>query len=323
MKKINSNPNSILMVLVFLICIPFVGQTQTMIATSGSLNLENSHHIMSGISLRQELPGVLSLDISRIGGKIGMESLRMSSSSFRITPWTWRTSRVRPWIAGGICYSTLTPPDLAPDVGDKQPAPEVFDSRKSGITIPIGVGMDFCISDRLNTSISATTFLGNTDVFRHTQEEIETKTARTDAVIAVLQVGLAFKIVKSITKKKAQINYLEEDTSPFLGPLSPVLFVDMRGGVVTEDEWNHLFPSLGDPDTYAIDHQVVVAQYSKADYQKMADASQNKIEMYEKEAVEQVNASILYHMLHDNQNEKTTNKKLNKKQNKKTEKEDK
>jgi hypothetical protein len=162
MKKINSTLSSLLMLLVFIICIPFTGQLQTVSATSGSISFENSNHVVNGISLSQDVTDFLSVGI------------------------------------------------------------------------------------KMKNSIN---------------QEI------------------------------------------------PVLFVDTKGSVVSEEEWNNIFPALGDPDTYVVDHEVIVAQYSKADYKKMIKASEKKIEMYEKDALESVNASILYHMLHDKKHDKKSNKK--------------
>ena len=176
------------MLLVFIICIPFTGQFQTLSATSGSINFENSNHVLNGISLSQDVTDFLSVGIERIGGQSEIGSLRMTSSSLRLFPRNLNTSAVRPWIGAGVCYSALTPGlALTPDFADKS--------------------------------------------------------------------------------------------------------------------------SKSDPNNYAIDHAIIISEYSKADYKKMIKASEKNIEMYEKGAVERVNASILYHMLHDKKQDKESQKK--------------
>ena len=69
MKKINSTLSSLLMLLVFIISIPFTGQLQTVSATSGSIHFENSNHVVNGISLSKDVTGFLSVGIERIGGQ--------------------------------------------------------------------------------------------------------------------------------------------------------------------------------------------------------------------------------------------------------------
>jgi hypothetical protein len=108
------------------------------------------------------------------------------------------------------------------------------------------------------------------------------------------------------SRTELNYNYAEEMKNSIYQEI-PVLFVDTKGSVVSEEEWNNLFPALGDPDTYVIDHEVIVAQYSKSDYKKMIKASEKKTEMYEKNAVERVNASILNHMLHDKKHDNKSN----------------
>jgi hypothetical protein len=121
---------------------------------------------------------------------------------------------------------------------------------------------------------------------------------------------LAFRIIKTIKRNKIESNYNDEEK--MWNPndqFAPVLFVNTKGSVVSEDEWNHIFPALGDPNNFAIDHAIIISEYSKADYKKMIKASEKNIEMYEKGAVERVNASILYHMLHDKKQDNESQKK--------------
>jgi hypothetical protein len=311
MKKINSTLSSLLMLLVFINCIPFTGQSQTLSATSGSINFENSNHLMNGISLSQDVTGFLSVGIDRIGGQSEMGSLRMTSSSLRFSPWNFNTSAVRPWIGAGVCYSALTPGiALTSDLADKSSKSDLDLNKQTGITIPISAGLDLQLSDRFNTSVSVSTHMGKPSTFDDPQRAYEAKAASTDAIITALQVGLAFKIITTAMKSRTELNYkYAEEMKDSINQEIPVLFVDTKGSVVSEEEWNNIFPALGDPDTYVIDHEVIVAQYSKADYKKMIKASEKKIEMYEKDAVESVNASILYHMLHDKKHDKKSKKK--------------
>ena len=279
-----------------------MGQSQTLSVTSGFLNFENSNHVIRGISLRQDVTSFLSLGIERIGGQYGEGTLKMTSTSLRYSPWNLKAPSVQPWLSGGVCYRSLTP-ELAvtPDLTDNNSKLDVGLSQQIGMTIPITAGIDFHLSDRFNSSIAVTTHMGKSGRLEEPQRTYHAKTARTDAVITVLQVGLAFNIIKAARKKHANTIHLNElKRKDSIEPLNPVLYVNTRGGVVTEHEWNNIFPSLGDPSTYAIDHEIIVSQYSIADYKKMKEASENKIMMYEKEAVERINASILNHMSHDN-----------------------
>ena len=299
------------MLLVFSICIPFTGQSQTLSATSGSINFENSNHVMNGISLSQDLAGFLSLGIDRMGGQSEMGSLRMTSTSLRFSPLNLNTSAVRPWIGAGVCYSSLTP-ELAStaDFADKSSKSDLDLDKQTGITIPISAGLDLQLSDRFNTSFSVSNHMGKPSTFDDPQGVYESKRASTDAVITAFQVGLAFKIIKTATRNRAESNYkYAEEMKKYIDQEIPVLFVDTKGSVVTEEEWNNIFPALGDPNTYVLDHDVIVAQYSKSDYKKMIKASEKKTEMYEKNAVERVNASILNHMLHDKKHDNKSNKK--------------
>ena len=300
-----------MMLLVFIICIPFTGQFQTLSATSGSINFENSNHVVNGISLSQDVTDFLSVGIERIGGKSEMGSLRMTSSSLRLFPRNLNTSAVRPWIGAGVCYSALTPElALTPDFADKSSKSDMALNRQTGITFPISAGVDLQLSERFNTSISVSNHMGKKNTFNDPQRNSEAKTASTDALITVLQVGLAFRIIKTIKRNKIESNYNDEEK--MWNPndqFAPVLFVNTKGSVVSEDEWNQIFPALGDPNNYAIDHAIIISEYSKADYKKMIKASEKNIEMYEKGAVERVNASILYHMLHDKKQDKESQKK--------------
>jgi len=311
MKKINSTLSSLLMLLVFSICIPFTGQSQTLSATSGSINFENSNHVMNGISLSQDVTGFLSVGIKRMGGQSEMESLRMTSSSLRFSPLNLNTSAVRPWIGAGVCYSSLTPGVTSTaNFAGKSSKSDLDLDKQTGITIPISAGLDLQLSDRFNTSFSVSNHMGTQSTFVDPQRVDESKRASTDAIITAFQVGLAFKIITTATRNRAESNskYAEE-MKKYIDQEIPVLLVDTKGSVVTEEEWNNIFPALGDPDTYVLDHDVIVAQYSKSDYKKMMKASEKKTEMYEKNAVEIVNASILNHMLNDQKHDNKSNKK--------------
>lgn len=299
------------MLLVFIICIPFTGQLQTLSATSGSIHFENSNHVVNGISLSQDLSGFLSVGIEMIGGQSEMRSLRMTSTSLKFSPWNFNTSAVRPWIGAGVCYSALTPGlALTPDFADKSSKSDLALNRQTGITVPISAGLDVHLSDRFSTSISVTTHMGKPSTFDDPQMVYEAKTARTDALITALQVGLAFKIIKTATRNRAESNYkYSEEMMNSINQEIPVLFVDTKGSVVSEDDWDNIFPELGNPDTYVIDHAIIISEYSKADYMKMRKASEKNTDMYEKDAVESVNASILYHMLHDKKQDKESKKK--------------
>ena len=137
MKKINSTLSSLLMLLVFSICIPFTGQSQTLSATSGSINFENSNHVMNGISLSQDVTGFLSVGIERMGGQSDMGSLRMTSSSLRFSPLNLNTSTVRPWIGAGVCYSSLTPGVTSTaNFAGKSSKSDLDLDKQTGITIP-------------------------------------------------------------------------------------------------------------------------------------------------------------------------------------------
>ena len=299
------------MLLVFSICIPFTGQSQTLSATSGSINFENSNHVMNGISLSQDVTGFLSVGIERMGGQSEMGSLRMTSSSLRFSPLNLNTSAVRPWIGAGVCYSSLTPGVTSTaNFAGKSSKSDLDLDKQTGITIPISAGLDLQLSDRFNTSFSVSNHMGTQSMFDDPQRVDESKRASTDAIITAFQVGLAFKIITTATRNKAESNskYAEE-MKKYIDQEIPVLLVDTKGSVVTEEEWNNIFPALGDPDTYVLDHDVIVAQYSKSDYKKMIKASEKKTEMYEKNAVESVNASILNHMLHDQKHDNNSNKK--------------
>ena len=299
------------MLLVFSICIPFTGQSQTLSATSGSINFENSNHVMNGISLSQDVTGFLSVGIERMGGQSEMGSLRMTSSSLRFSPLNLNTSAVRPWISAGVCYSSLTPGVTSTaNFAGKSSKSDLDLDKQTGITIPISAGLDLQLSDRFNTSFSVSNHMGTQSTFDDPQRVYESKRASTDAIITAFQVGLAFKIITTATRNRAGSNstYAEEMKNSINQEI-PVLFVDTKGSVVTEEEWNNIFPALGDPDTYVLDHDVIVAQYSKSDYKKMIKASEKKTEMYEKNAVESVNASILNHMLHDQKHDNNSNKK--------------
>ena len=294
------------MSLVFIICTPFSGQSQTLSATSGSIHFETSNHVVNGLSLSQDVTDFLSVGIERIGGQSEMGTLSMTSSSLRLFPRNLNTSALRPWIGAGVCYRAFTPElALTTDFADKNSKSDLALNKQTGITVPISAGLDLQLSDRFNTSISVTTHMGKSSTFDDSQRVYEAKTASTNALITVLQVGLAFRIIKTITRNKAEANYIEEEKMRnSIDKLSPVLFVNTKGSVVSEYEWNHIFPALGDPNNYAIDHAIIIAAYSKEDYKKMIKESEKDIEMYEKEAVERVNASILYHMLHDKKQEK-------------------
>jgi len=299
------------MLLVFSICIPFTGQSQTLSATSGSINFENSNHVMNGISLSQDVTGFLSVGIKRMGGQSEMESLRMTSSSLRFSPLNLNTSAVRPWIGAGVCYSSLTPGVTSTaNFAGKSSKSDLDLDKQTGITIPISAGLDLQLSDRFNTSFSVSNHMGTQSTFVDPQRVDESKRASTDAIITAFQVGLAFKIITTATRNRAESNskYAEE-MKKYIDQEIPVLLVDTKGSVVTEEEWNNIFPALGDPDTYVLDHDVIVAQYSKSDYKKMMKASEKKTEMYEKNAVEIVNASILNHMLNDQKHDNKSNKK--------------
>jgi len=299
------------MLLVFSICIPFTGQSQTLSATSGSINFENSNHVMNGISLSQDVTGFLSVGIERMGGQSEMGSLRMTSSSLRFSPLNLNTSAVRPWIGAGVCYSSLTPGVTSTaNFAGKSSKSDLDLDKQTGITIPISAGLDLQLSDRFNTSFSVSNHMGTQSMFDDPQRVDESKRASTDAIITAFQVGLAFKIITTATRNRAEFNskYAEE-MKKYIDQEIPVLLVDTKGSVVTEEEWNNIFPALGDPDTYVLDHDVIVAQYSKSDYKKMIKASEKKTEMYEKNAVESVNASILNHMLHDQKHDNNSNKK--------------
>ena len=298
------------MLLVFSICIPFTGQSQTLSATSGSINFENSNHVMNGISLSQDVTGFLSVGIERMGGQSEIAAFRMTTSSLRFSPLNLNSSAVRPWIGAGVCYSSLTP-GLAStaDFANKSSKSDLELDKQTGITIPISVGVDLQLSDRLNTSFSVSNHMGTQSTFDDPQRVYESKRASTDAVMTALQLGLAFRIIKSTTTNRAGSNYkYAEEMKKSIDQEIPVLFVDTKGSVVSEEEWNNIFPALGDPDTYVFDHEIIVAQYSKSDYTKMIKASEQKIKMYEKNAVESVNASILNHMLHDKKHDNTSNK---------------
>ena len=300
-----------MLLLVFSICIPFTGQFQTLSATSGSINFENSNHVMNGISLSQDVTGILSVGIERMGGQSEMGSLRMTSSSLRFSPLNLNTSAVRPWIGAGVCYSSLTPGVTSTaNFAGKSSKSDLDLDKQTGITIPISAGLDLQLSDRFNTSFSVSNHMGTQSTFDDPQRVDESKRASTDAIITAFQVGLAFKIITTATRNRAESNskYAEE-MKKYIDQEIPVLLVDTKGSVVTEEEWNNIFPALGDPDTYVLDHDVIVAQYSKSDYKKMIKASEKKTEMYEKNAVESVNASILNHMLHDQKHDNKSNKK--------------
>lgn len=299
------------MLLVFSICIPFTGQSQTLSTTSGSINFENSNHVMNGISFSQDVTGFLSVGIERMGGQSEMGSLRMTSSSLRFSPLNLNTSAVRPWIGAGVCYSSLTPGVTSTaNFAGKSSKSDLDLDKQTGITIPISAGLDLQLSDRFNTSFSVSNHMGTQSMFDDPQRVDESKRASTDAIITAFQVGLAFKIITTATRNRAESNskYAEE-MKKYIDQEIPVLLVDTKGSVVTEEEWNNIFPALGDPDTYILDHDVIVAQYSKSDYKKMIKASEKKTEMYEKNAVESVNASILNHMLHDQKHDNNSNKK--------------
>ena len=299
------------MLLVFSICIPFTGQSQTLSATSGSINFENSNHVMNGISLSMDVTGFLSVGIERMGGQSEMGSLRITSSSLRFSPLNLNTSAVRPWIGAGVCYSSLTPGVTSTaNFAGKSSKSDLDLDKQTGITIPISAGLDLQLSDRFNTSFSVSNHIGTQSMFDDPQRVDESKRASTDAIITAFQVGLAFKIITTTTRNRAESNskYAEE-MKKYIDQEIPVLLVDTKGSVVTEEEWNNIFPALGDPDTYVLDHDVIVAQYSKSDYKKMIKASEKKTEMYEKNAVESVKASILNHMLHDQKHDNNSNKK--------------
>jgi hypothetical protein len=66
MKKINSALNSHLLLLVFIICIPFTGQFQTLSATSGSIHFENSNHVVNGIPLSKDITDFFSVGLERL-----------------------------------------------------------------------------------------------------------------------------------------------------------------------------------------------------------------------------------------------------------------
>jgi hypothetical protein len=199
---------------------------------------------------------------------------------------------------------------LTPDFEDKGSKSDLALNKQTGITVPISAGLDLQLSDRFNTSMSVSTHMGKPSTFDDPQRVYEAKAASTDAIITAIQVGIAFKIIKTAIRSRAESNYnYAEEMKNSINQEIPVLFVDTKGSVVSEEEWDNIFPALGDPDTYVIDHEVIVAQYSKADYKKMIKASEKKIEMYEKDAVESVNASILYHMLHDKKHDKKSKKK--------------
>lgn len=299
------------MLLVFSICIPFTGQSQTLSATSGSINFENSNHVMNGISLSMDVTGFFSVGIERMGGQSEMGSLRITSSSLRFSPLNLNTSAVRPWIGAGVCYSSLTPGVTSTaNFAGKSSKSDLDLDKQTGITIPISAGLDLQLSDRFNTSFSVSNHMGTQSMFDDPQRVDESKRASTDAIITAFQVGLAFKIITTATRNRAESNskYAEE-MKKYIDQEIPVLLVDTKGSVVTEEEWNNIFPALGDPDTYVLDHDVIVAQYSKSDYKKMIKASEKKTEMYEKNAVESVKASILNHMLHDQKHDNNSNKK--------------
>ena len=299
------------MLLVFSICIPFTGQSQTLSATSGSINFENSNHVMNGISLSMDVTGFFSVGIERMGGQSEMGSLRITSSSLRFSPLNLNTSAVRPWIGAGVCYSSLTPGVTSTaNFAGKSSKSDLDLDKQTGITIPISAGLDLQLSDRFNTSFSVSNHMGTQSMFDDPQRVDESKRASTDAIITAFQVGLAFKIITTTTRNRAESNskYAEE-MKKYIDQEIPVLLVDTKGSVVTEEEWNNIFPALGDPDTYVLDHDVIVAQYSKSDYKKMIKASEKKTEMYEKNAVESVKASILNHMLHDQKHDNNSNKK--------------
>ena len=299
------------MLLAFIICTPFIGLSQTVSATSGSIHFENSNHVVKGISLSQNVTNFLSVGVERIGVQSETGSLKMTNSSLRFFPWNMKTSALRPWIGAGVSYSALTPGlVLTADIADKSSKSDLALNKQTGITVPISVGLDLLLSDRFNTTVSVATHMGKSSTFNDLQRISEAKTASTDALITVLQVGLAFRIIKTASSKKTESNYNDEEQvrNP-VDQYAPVLFVDPKGSVVSEEEWDNLFPALGNPDNYRLDHAIIISEYSKADYKKMRKASEKNIKMYEKDAVESVNASILYHMLHDKKQDKESKKK--------------
>jgi hypothetical protein len=220
-------------------------------------------------------------------GLNGPSRASMTSTSMRFSSKT--NSLIMPWISAGVCFSTS---------GENDP------KKPGGLTVPIKAGFDLQFTERLGSSISLSSHIGNLSGFESPENTVLNKTRRTDAFIAVLQVGLAFKIIKTVTKNRAKDTYYEEEDGFTTPPISPVLFVNTRGAVVTESEWNNIFPTLGDPDNYVIDHAIIISEYSKADYTKIKQASEDKIEMYKTESVERVNASILYHMIHGSKPDK-------------------
>ena len=136
------------MLLVFSICIPFTGQSRTLSATSGSINFENSNHVMNGISLSMDVTGFLSVGIERMGGQSEMGSLRITSSSLRFSPLNLNTSAVRPWIGAGVCYSSLTPGVTSTaNFAGKSSKSDLDLDKQTGITIPISAGLDLQLSD--------------------------------------------------------------------------------------------------------------------------------------------------------------------------------
>jgi hypothetical protein len=311
MEKINSTLSSVLLLLAFIICIAFTGQSQTLSATSGSIHFENYNHVVNGISVSLDVTGFLSVCIENIGGESEIGSLRMTGSSLRFSPLNLYTSTVRPWIGAGVCYSTFTPGvALTRDFADNSSKSDLTLNKQTGITVPISAGLDIQLSERFSTSIAVTSHMGESSTFENPQVVYGAKTVRTDALIGALQMGLAFRIIKTITRKNAESNYNDaEKIRTSIDLLEPVLFVDTKGSVVSEDEWNQIFPELGDPDSYTIDHAIIISEYSKADYKKMIKASEKNSEMYEKDAVKSVNASILYHILHDKKQDKESKKK--------------
>ena len=220
-------------------------------------------------------------------GLNGPSRSSMTSTSLRFSSKT--NSLIMPWISAGVCFSTN---------GENDP------KNPGGLSVPIKAGFDLQFTERLGSSISLGSHIGNLSGFESPENTAINKTRRTDAFIAVLQVGLAFKIIKTVTKNRAQDTYYEEEDGFTTPPISPVIFVNTRGAVVTESEWNNIFPTLGDPDNYVIDHAIIISEYAKADYTKIKQASEDKIEMYKTESVERVNASILYHMIHGSKPDK-------------------
>ena len=271
-------------------------QSQTLAATFSSLHLENSTHRLNGISFIQNLPetpgfpGLLSIELERMESLKGLNELRGSSLTSTALRFSSKTnSLIMPWISVGVCFSTS---------GEHDP------KKPDGLSVPIKAGFDLQFTERLGSSVSLGSHIGNLSGFESPENTAINKTRRTDAFIAVLQVGLAFKIIKTVTKNRAKDTYYEEEDGFTTPPISPVLFVNTRGAVVTESEWNSIFPTLGDPDNYVIDHAIIISEYAKADYTKIKQASEDKIEMYKTESVERVNASILYHMIHGSKPDK-------------------